>query len=188
VTPEESAAWHPEIRGYSLDILPWYWQIATELPKGSEIVEVGVYLGRSMLLLAERLRELGHGEETRIVGVDSPNPKPPCGPPDHHRLLANLRDRRGAYEPVRVEMAFCDSVEGATRFQDRSLTLVFIDALHAEESVREDITAWLPKVKPGGLLSGHDYGQWDCPGVKPAVDDLLGAVSHENTVWWKRIT
>lgn len=188
MTPEESAAWHPEIAGYSLDILPWYWRIATELPKGAQIAEVGVYLGRSMLLLAQRLREKGHGQETRIVGVDSTNPKPPCGPPDHRLLLEHIRLLKPSYDPIRVEMAFCDSVDGAKRFTDHSLDLVFIDALHAEASVREDITAWLPKVKPGGLLSGHDYGQWDCPGVKPAVDNLLGAVSHENTVWWKRIT
>jgi len=47
--------------------------------------------------------------------------------------------------------------------------LVYLDARHDCKSVDEDISLWLPKVKPGGFLAGHDYGgKW--PGVKKAVD------------------
>lgn len=49
------------------------------------------------------------------------------------------------------------SIEAAKDFEDRSLDAVYIDADHDEESFRADIKAWRPKIKFGGVLSGHDY-------------------------------
>lgn len=56
------------------------------------------------------------------------------------------------------------------------LDLVFIDANHAYESVKENILAWLPKIRPGGILAGHDYTTEIPPfaGVKQAVDEIFG--------------
>jgi predicted O-methyltransferase YrrM len=49
------------------------------------------------------------------------------------------------------------SVSAARLFPDRSLDLVFIDGNHGYTAVRADLAAWRPKVRPGGLLCGHDY-------------------------------
>src|SRR3990167_8363819 len=49
------------------------------------------------------------------------------------------------------------SAEAAKDFPDGSLDAVYIDAEHDEDSVREDIRTWRPKIKQGGILSGHDY-------------------------------
>lgn len=49
------------------------------------------------------------------------------------------------------------SIEAAKDFEDESLDAVYIDAEHDEDSVREDIRAWRPKIKRGGILSGHDF-------------------------------
>lgn len=81
------------------------------------------------------------------------------------------------------------SDEAASRFEDNSVDLVFIDADHSEAWVRRDIAAWLPKVKPGGVISGHDYDSKNHPGVKIAVDALFVGHSHPlkidaNKVWW----
>lgn len=59
-------------------------------------------------------------------------------------------------------------------FADNSLDFVYIDANHSFEAVTEDLNLWAPKVKVGGLISGHDYednntgGKWCF--VKSAVD------------------
>ncbi len=54
--------------------------------------------------------------------------------------------------------------------------LVFIDANHEYKHVKQDILSWLPKVRPGGILAGHDYAP-EIPmfsGVKQAVDEIFG--------------
>lgn len=66
------------------------------------------------------------------------------------------------------------SVEAAAEIPDGSLDWVFIDANHSYRAVLEDMDAWWPKLKSGGLLSGHDYNhdtKWPhFIEVKPAVD------------------
>ncbi|MDO8578305.1 MAG: class I SAM-dependent methyltransferase [Dehalococcoidales bacterium] len=49
-----------------------------------------------------------------------------------------------------------DSLTASKIFKDESLDLVFIDADHRYTPVKNDILAWLPKVKKGGIVSGHD--------------------------------
>ena len=67
----------------------------------------------------------------------------------------------------------------------RSFDLCYIDADHSYEAVKADIEACKSLVRPGGYIGGHDYGWWDCPGVKPAVDELLGQPDYifEDTSW-----
>lgn len=45
----------------------------------------------------------------------------------------------------------------STMVPDRSLDFVYIDANHREAFVRYDLEVWLPKVRSGGILAGHDY-------------------------------
>lgn len=49
------------------------------------------------------------------------------------------------------------SVEAARDFADQSLDAVYIDAEHDEINIRTDIKTWGPKLKKGGVLSGHDF-------------------------------
>lgn len=49
------------------------------------------------------------------------------------------------------------SVDAAAEVPDRSLDFVYIDANHVFDAVTSDLTAWLPKVRLGGFISGHDY-------------------------------
>jgi len=66
------------------------------------------------------------------------------------------------------------SVVAAKLFPEGYFGLVFIDGDHSYEGVIDDINAWLPLVKDGGVLCGHDYGNIGGRGVKKAVDELLG--------------
>jgi hypothetical protein len=49
------------------------------------------------------------------------------------------------------------SVDAAASVPDGSLDFVYIDANHGEAFVRADLEAWVPKVRSGGIVSGHDY-------------------------------
>lgn len=49
------------------------------------------------------------------------------------------------------------SADALADFEDDSLDFVYIDANHDLLHVTEDLIGWSKKVKPGGIVSGHDY-------------------------------
>jgi len=49
------------------------------------------------------------------------------------------------------------SVRASQHFHDNSLDFVYIDGNHDFLNVTQDIDAWKKKIRPGGILSGHDY-------------------------------
>ena len=69
------------------------------------------------------------------------------------------------------------STEAASIILDETVDVVYIDARHDYRSVAQDIDAWWPKVRPGGILAGHDYLNTYTHGtlisVKPAVDEFV---------------
>ena len=58
------------------------------------------------------------------------------------------------------------SKDVALEYPNGFFDLLYIDAVHDDVSVLTDIETWLPKLKPTGIMSGHDF---DLPGVKKAV-------------------
>lgn len=79
------------------------------------------------------------------------------------------------------------SIYAATLVERNTLDFVFIDAQHDYQSVKNDIDLWLPKIKKGGFISGHDY-EPNFPGVIRAVDEKFKNVQKaENAVWYKWI-
>ena len=77
------------------------------------------------------------------------------------------------------------SVDASRYIPENSLDWVFIDANHEYEYIKENLRIWSAKVKPGGLVSGHDYGnKWK--GIKKAVNEFvpLNKLSvHPHYVW-----
>lgn len=71
---------------------------------------------------------------------------------------------------------------------DGFFDLVYIDGLHTYEGEKNDIQKWLPKIKKGGFIAGHDYGSKHFPGVKKAVDELLNVdVTFRDSSWLVRV-
>lgn len=100
-------------------------------------------------------------------------------PQERQEELFRLAQERLARHGDRSEIWRLTSVEAARRVPDGSLDFVYIDARHDYDSVLEDLNAWFGKVRPGGLLAGHDYVDGEFPqgvfGVKRAVDEFFGA-------------
>lgn len=91
-----------------------------------------------------------------------------------------FRDKAKGYNG-RLKILKGLSWEMASEVADQSLDFAFIDADHIEPAVRKDIEAWRPKVKPGGMLLGHDV---HLPSVRRAVDDLCpGWQQFEQEIW-----
>jgi hypothetical protein len=65
------------------------------------------------------------------------------------------------------------SLEASRRIPDEILDFVYIDGNHSFKDVLLDLLLWVPKVKIGGFISGHDYFNRRARGnvgVKAAVD------------------
>jgi len=51
------------------------------------------------------------------------------------------------------------------------LDFVYIDGDHSYEGCRDDLRIWYPLIRSGGIIAGHDYGQFQ--GVTQAVDEFF---------------
>jgi len=70
---------------------------------------------------------------------------------------------------ARARLWHLTSEAAAERFEPGSLDLVFIDGDHSRDAVIADLHAWHSRVRPGGLLAGHDL-------FNPAFDGVLQAL------------
>jgi len=74
------------------------------------------------------------------------------------------------------------SVEMAKEIKNSSLSFVYLDACHTYEAVLEDLNAYLPKLKKGGIMAGHDFLNPDY-GVERAVREFCAEKNYElNTI------
>jgi hypothetical protein len=144
----------------------------------AKFVEIGVWRGQSVCYAAVEI--INKSKNITIDAVDTweGSPQEFLEHKDPHLtgtlyniFLNNIEPVKHIINPVRM-----DSVLASSRYEDKSLDFVFIDGSHIYEAVKADIEAWLPKVKVGGYLGGHDYGNQNEPlnGVKQAVDERFG--------------
>ncbi len=68
------------------------------------------------------------------------------------------------------------SMEAAKDFKDESLDFVYIDGNHKLKYVIEDIVEWSKKIKPGGIISGHDYVRFK-PKTETGICHVIPAVN-----------
>ena len=164
-----------------------YDRLVDEAEGITKVVEIGVWQGRSTAYLAHLIEQ--SGKPIFFYAFDTFE-----GSPEHKANIEAMRNRGTSLENIaRQNLIDCgvadyvrvvkqDSVEGAKRFEDKTLDLVFIDGAHEYEAVKADIQAWLPKVKPGGIIAGDDYSpHWT--GVVQAVDELLPFRTIPG--WWE---
>jgi hypothetical protein len=87
-----------------------------------------------------------------------------------------MREALEAVNPFegRYQIHRMTSLEASQQFQPESLDFVFIDGDHSYEACALDIRIWWPKLKNGGLLSGHDYVDEKNYGVQKAVHEFVG--------------
>lgn len=156
--------------------------ILRRLPSGPvTVAEIGVLRGKlSNVLLSNRpdltLYMVDYWQANDPASdayARSVKTNKPCGVQTAEQVEDNFDAARSvaARHDGRARLHRCASVDGSMLHHDGTIDLAFIDADHSEQAVAEDITAWWPKVKPGGWLGGHDYETTGMPtGVKAAVD------------------
>lgn len=118
---------------------------ASALPPTAVIVEIGTFMGGSAALLAQT--------GNTVYTVDK-------------EILC--------YETLskfpNIKMVEGDSVVVAGVWTT-PIDFLFIDADHTYEGARADLRAWLPHVKPGGIVVFHDYDSH--VGITKAVNEAI---------------
>lgn len=156
--------------------MSFYTMIYDQLPSNSHIVEIGSWKGRSSSHMAVMIAN--GNKKIKFDCVDTWEGSDVLNKSLYNSFLKNMEPVKDYFTPIRKT-----SLDAAELYTDSSLDFVFIDAAHDYKNVRADILAWKEKVKPGGILSGHDY---PCADVQRAVHELLVSVEVIGQCWYIR--
>ena len=164
--PVNAAAYRCTIHGMATVLMP------------RRVVEVGVYAGD----LSKMLAGLPSVEELILV---DPWTAPYGRFNQAHMDAVAKRVEIWASAESKVRVIRAPSDKAASSIENESVDFWHTDGDHAYEMVRRDIKSWLPKIRPGGFLTGDNY---EASSVARAVDELLPdrQLAAKGRVWWKR--
>lgn len=148
-----------------------------------KMIEIGSYAGNSTEIFLKRVKwcfcidpweNFYDPEDGASEGIDM-------------RLVEKqfnqLRDKFDNFTKYKVK-----SSEAVDIFEDGTIDLIYVDGLHQYEGVKNDIELYLPKVKEGGYIAGHDYKSRHFPGVEKAVDEFFTPdKTFKDSSWIKRL-
>jgi len=127
---------------------------------GDIFVEVGSYLGGSAAFIGQKAVALN--KKITLFCIDnwkcdniSAAEKARLGHANYYAaFLENVRRVGAAHliTPLRL-----DSMVASQKFEDNSIAFLFLDGDHSIPYIEQELEAWLPKVKAGGMIAGHDY-------------------------------
>ena len=92
---------------------------------------------------------------------------------------AAFRNIASCVNAEKSKMLVMDSVDALSLFADNSIDFVFLDAGMTLELYEQDIVDWYAKVRPGGIVSGHD---WDGSAVQIGVNRFREQNNITNTM------
>lgn len=155
------------------DVMMALADFAAQVPGDQEIVEIGVFHGRTALQLAWGARQ---GQRAHVTAIDLWDmPGNTYGPPfteESTRRWAHHHVRNLGYSrDITLVQGFSHDV--AARYEGLPVGLLFVDGDHSKQGARRDIESWAPHLAPGARIAVDDYGHPDWPGVKQAVDELV---------------
>lgn len=162
-------------------------RLARDVPQGGLIVEVGSWMGQSTQIWCQNTK-------ARVIAIDkwAWMPKEYTGP------HADKVDLKGdPFAQFKAFTAHLHNLEIMRRpssggdWREPAADLVFIDAMHQNPWIHDDIAYWLPKVKPGGVLCGDDYSK-NFPDVIKEADAIARQIGVPlqklgQKIWFVRI-
>lgn len=169
--------------------LTWLYNLARIQKHGAHWVEVGSWKGRSLIATAlglpdgtnlDSIESLTGSEESGGTHLETTFPIPWI----RRHLELSIELIMALNPDVNIRSFLMPSTEAARTRLDETLDVVFIDAAHNEKAVTEDVSAWYPKVKPGGIICGHDRCY---KGVKAALRKTVKQWKEgAGSIWWRK--
>lgn len=131
------------------------------------MIEIGSYAGESTIMFAENFK--------KVISIDPfINDYDMNDATCHHMELDKVFEifKTNTFEYKNISHLREKSDDAHKHLMDNSYDFVYIDGLHTYEQVKKDISNYLPKIKKGGYIGGHDYHpNWK--GVLDAINELL---------------
>lgn len=123
------------------------------LPKGGIVAELGVDEGTFSAIILKVC------EPKKLYLIDSWETKQ--SQPDKKRRVENKFTKE--IKSGTIEINTDRSIDAVKRFQDNYFDWIYIDTDHSYKSTKEELEAYESRVKPNGIITGHDYisGNWD---------------------------
>lgn len=160
----------------------------------SKMIEIGSYMGESTLLFASS------GLFNQIYAID-----PFHIDEEFSNTTLKQDEKYSGYDSFDISIFVEKEFKTNTRFFDNitlvkeysfncadsfvnsTVDFIYIDGEHTYEAVKQDLELFLPKLKEGGVVSGHDYYPERWPGVVKAVNETLGSPDFifDDTSWIK---
>jgi predicted O-methyltransferase YrrM len=144
-----------------------------ELGDNSEktMIEIGSFVGESTVLFAQSFK--------KVIAIDpfeaDYDPQDPTSYLfEFDNVYQTYLDRITVYSNIET---IVDTSDNAVKeLNSETYDFVYIDGLHTYEGVKTDITNYLPLVKKGGVIGGHDYTNQipHLVGVYDAVNEMFG--------------
>lgn len=78
---------------------------------------------------------------------------------DQAKLDGFLRATEERLRPFNAVICRGYSLDVVKQFKRQSLDFIYVDANHTLPYVIQDIWQWSQRVRPGGIVSGHDYNE-----------------------------
>jgi Methyltransferase domain len=182
--PTDIPGWFNE---YDFGVMKYLCQ---RLPKKSQIVEIGSFCGRSAAGWAKTLPQsiiytIDNGLDWDDISDLSSR--------YHNGDLALYRgNNRSTLHWVMEHYPNIVSIEdnstNVTSLCD--LDLVFIDGEHTHEAVKKDLEHWYPRIRPGGILCGHDFYKDKYPDLVTVVQEFASKMQlklnfiNPSIMWW----
>lgn len=146
---------------------------AADTKKQSIFVEIGALFGKSTYFMADQILRSGKQIEFFVVDTWEGSPLEPMyheavkahGGSLFGAFASNVQAVATAIKPLRM-----DSLLAAQWFTDQSVDFTFHDGCHQPDYLREELLRWVPKIRRGGTMAGHD---WSWPGLAGAVESVI---------------
>ena len=136
------------------------------------MIEIGSFVGESTVLFAQSFK--------KVIAIDPfLADYDPADPTSYSFEFKNVYDtyldRTSPYSNIQTLTMTSDAA--AEILNEDMFDFIYLDGLHTYEGVKTDIINYLPKVKEGGVIGGHDYTNQipHLVGVYQAVNEMFGA-------------
>ena len=131
------------------------------LPQQGVVAEIGVWRGdfSRVILKQNKPSKLHLIDPWRFLDLDDYRNDPTNSPNDEHEQNFQGVKRAFRRQEKKETVVFHRnlSTEAAPTFPDQYFDWIYLDGMHTYEAVKEDLNAFVPKLKDDGFILGHDY-------------------------------